>query len=146
MLAAVMVVSLTPPKSNAPIAVSATTLPALTSQLRGSATQDANQVATDRNDEQVRIGRIMMSRDNAPALVGSPNAVSAAPADPEALVVGQREPDDGERVYVLTTTHTYVVRWWQIDRVEAPDGSAVVNADGELLARFGDGEIDILVE
>lgn len=146
MLAAVMVVALSPPRSNAPTAVSATTLPALTVQLRSSAIQSTDRSAIARDSEPVRIGNNTMSRDNALALVGSPNAVSASPADPADLDVGQHAPDGAERVYVLTQSHTYVVRWSQVARLVAPDGSAVVTADGELLATFVGDELHILVD
>ena len=146
MLAAVMVVALTPPRSNAPTAVSATTLPALTVQLRSSAIQSTDRSATARDSESVRIGSNTMTRDNALALIGSPHAVSAAPVDPGALDVGKRLPEGSERVYVLTQSHTYAVLWSQIDRLAAPEGSAVVPVDGELLATFVDGELRTLVD
>lgn len=149
MLAAVMVVAVTPPRSDAPTAVSVTTLPALTVQLRSSAIQNAEQNATPRDSTHVRIGKSTTSRDNAQALVGSPNAVSAAPADPDTLDVGRRLPDADDRVYLLTHSHTYVLWWSQVDLLVAPDvpdGSAVVTMDGELLATFVDGELRILVD
>lgn len=145
MLAVVMVVALTPPRSDAPVAVSATTLPAMTSQLRGSAVQSSDQNQTARDSEQVRIGSNTMSRDNALTLVGAPNAVSAASANPSADV-GKRLPGDDERVYVLTRSHTYALWWSQVDRLVAPDGAIVVTADGELVAAFVDGELDVLVD
>lgn len=143
MLAVVMVVALTPPRSNAPVAVSATTLPAMTSQLRGSAVQSSDQNQTARDSEQVRIGSNTMSRDNALTLVGAPNAVSVASANAD---VGKRLPGDDERVYVLTRSHTYALWWSQVDRLVAPDGAIVVTADGELVAAFVDGELDVLVD
>lgn len=146
MLAAVMVVALTPPRSNAPTAVSATTLPALTVQLRSSAIQSTDQSATARDSESVRIRRNTMTLDNALALVGSPNAVSAAPSDHDTLDIGTRLPDATERVYVLTQSHTYALWWSQIDRLVAPDGSVVVTVDGELLATFVGSELRILVD
>lgn len=146
MIAAVMVVALTPPKSNAPSAVSATTLPALTVQMRSSATQGTDRVTSTRDADAVRIDRSTLSRDNAMSLVGSPNAVSTGPSDPLALDIGDHVPAATDEVYVLTQSHTYAVQWFEIDRLDAPDGSAVINADGELLAIFVAGELNILVE
>lgn len=146
MLAAVMVIAVTPPRSDAPVAITATTLPPLTVQLRSAAVQNNDQNVTTRESESVRIGRSTMSRDNDLALVGSPNAISAAPADPDALDIGLTLPEPDERVYVLTKSYTFVVRWSQTDRLVAPDGSAVVSEDGELLATFADGEFVILVD
>lgn len=146
MMVAVMVIAVTPPRSNAPTAVSVTTLPALTVQLRGSAVQSAEQAPTHRSTETVRIAQSTTNRDNALALVGSPNSVSATPADLEALDVGTRLPAASERVHLLTQSHTYVVRWSQIDRLVAPDGSVLVTVDGELVATFVDGVLRILVD
>ena len=84
-----------------------------------------------------------MSRDNALTLVGAPNAVSVASANAD---VGKRLPGDDERVYVLTRSHTYALWWSQVDRLVAPDGAIVVTADGELVAAFVDGELDVLVD
>lgn len=148
MLAAVMVVALTPPRSDAPNAVSATTLPAVTVQLRSAPAldPDPSSMARTTGTGSVVIDHNTMSRDNALALVGAPNAVSAAPAHPGALNVGRRLPDDVERVHLLTFSHTYSVVWSQIGRLQAPDGSVVVNAEGELIASFHDGELRILVD
>lgn len=146
MMAAVIVIALTPPKSDAPTAVSATTLPALTVQLRSESVQTVDRETMVREPETVRINRNSMSRDHALALVGSPNAVSAAPSDPETLDVAEQLPDDAARMYVLTTSHAYKVHWSQIDRIIAPDGSVVITADGALVATFVDGELRVLVE
>lgn len=146
MLAAVMVVALTPPRSSAPTAVSVTTLPPLTVQLRGAAVQNTEQTPIARDSDQVRIGQNSMSPNNGVALVGSPNAVSAAPADPDDLDISQRLPEPAERVYILTRSYTYVVEWSLVGRLLAPDGSAVANADGELVAIFADGALRIVVD
>ncbi len=141
MMAAVMVVALTPPRSAAPSAVSATTLPALTVQVRGTAIQGTDRVAVAQEADAVRIDRSTLTRDSALSLVGSPDAVSTAPSNLDALDVATRTPNSADVVYVLDRSHTYALDWSQIDRLGAPDGSVVVNADGELLATFVDGEL-----
>ncbi len=145
MMAAVMVVALTPPRSNAPSAVSATTLPALTVQIRGTATQGTDRVVVAQEADAVRVDRSTLTRDSALSLVGSPDAVSAAPSDTRALDVAERVPDAAETVFVLDRSSTYAVDWWQIDRLVAPDDSVVVNAEGELLATFVAGQLIVLV-
>ncbi len=144
MLAAVMVVALAPPKSNAPSAISATTLPALTVQMRSPSVQSGD--ATARGPETVRIGRTMVSRDDALPLVGSPNAISAGPSNTDVLDIADHEPENGDRIYVLTPSHTFGIRWSQIERIEAPDGSVVVDANGALLATFVSGELRVLLD
>ncbi|MFK7918678.1 MAG: hypothetical protein AB8G14_11405 [Ilumatobacter sp.] len=147
MLTAAMVVALTPPRSNAPTAVSATTMPAATVQLRSSAAQIDDADPTARDAEPVQLNRNTVTRNNALALVGSPNAISAAPtADPESSDVAEQLPGDSDPVYLLTNSHTYAMDWAQLDRIIAPDGSVVVTPDGGLLALFVNGELLLLVD
>lgn len=146
MMAVVMFVALTPPRSHAPTALSATTLPALSVQMRASATQSTDRETTARDTQSVRFGSTTISRGSAVALIGSPNAVSASPSDPWSLDVAQQLPDHGDRVFILTQSHTFAVRWSQIGQLIAPDGSAVITADGTLIANFVGGELRILVD
>lgn len=146
MLATVMVVALAPPRSDAPSAVSATTLPAIDVQLRGAVPSAAEQPTSDDETEAVHLGRHPMSRETSLALVGAPNAVSASPSETEGLHVGHQLPESRERVFVLTESYTYVLLWSQIDQLVAPDGAIVITDSGELLASFVDGVLVILVE
>ncbi|MEP1126441.1 MAG: hypothetical protein ABJH68_21360 [Ilumatobacter sp.] len=145
MMAAVMVVALTPPRATAPSAMSATTLPALTVQVRATATQGTDRATAAQDADAVRIDRSTLTRDSALSLVGSPGAVSAAPSDPSLLDVAERAPDGAETVYVISRSRTYSLDWSQIDRLVAPDGSVVVDADGQLLATFVAGQLIVLV-
>lgn len=147
MLTAVMVVALAPPRAGSPVAVSATTLPAATVQLRSSSAQVDDGDPSKRTTDIVQIDRNPVSRDNALALVGSPNAVSAAPtADPGSSRVAEQRPSPNEQVFLLTQSHTYALAWSELDRVGAPDGAVVVTADGGLLATFVNGELRLLVD
>lgn len=147
MLTAVMVVALAPPRADSPVAISATTLPPATVQLRSSSAQIDDGDTSERTGGIVQINRNTVSRDNALALVGSPNAVSAAPtADADSSRVAERRPAPQERVYLLTQSHTYALAWSELDRIGAPDGAVVVTADGGLLATFVDGELRFLVD
>jgi hypothetical protein len=144
LLVAVLVVALAPPRSSAPSAVSATTLPSATIELR-----TVGQVGQSPSTEQqiVRTQRSTMLGKNGLALVGAPNAVSAAPvgdAADFALAVGI--PDDSEQVIVITTSHAYDLPWGDIDDIAAPNGSIVMTRDGSLLATFVSGELRLLVD
>ncbi len=145
MLAAVMVIAVTPPRSNAPTALSATTLPPITVQLRPAAVQTEASTPV-RHTQPVGIGNSTMTVESSLALVGAPTALSSAPVDHDALAVGASVPAGDERVYVFTDSHTYSVWWSQLDRLVAPDGAVVVNADGELVATFSDDQLVVLVD
>ena len=145
LLAAVLVVALSPPRSSAPSAVSATTLPSATLELQRSVGQPGSD--TTRDQQLVRTQRTSITGENGLALVGAPNFVSAAPvgnADDMALAGGV--PADGERVIVLTTSHTYDVAWGDIPDLAAPDGSIVMTRTGSLVAIFVSGELRLLVD
>lgn len=142
LLAAVLFVALAPPRSSAPTAVSATTLPSATIELQAGASQSDQSPARD----QVRPNRSSVLSENGVALVGAPNAVSAAPiGDADDFAVASDVPDHDERVIVLTTSHAYDVSWGDIDDIAAPDGSIVMTRDGRLLATFVSGDLRLLV-
>ncbi|MGA9275864.1 hypothetical protein [Ilumatobacter sp.] len=141
LLAAVLVVALAPSRSSAPIAVSATTLPPASIELRVAPTE----VSTAR-DQNVLTFHNMTSPGRGIALLGAPNAVSAAPeGDANDLAVASALPDEADRVIVLTTSHAYTLRWGQIDDITAPNGSIVMTHDGSLVATFVSGELRLLV-
>ncbi len=141
LLAAVLVVALSPPRSSAPSAVSATTLPAATMELHSpGGLAVADQVT-------LRPQRSTLLSQNGLVMVGAPNAVSAAPVgEAEDFAIAGDLPDDAERVIVLTTSHTFDVRWGDIADVVAPDGSIVMTREGSLLAMFVSGELRLLVD
>ncbi len=152
LLAAVLVVAFSPPRSAAPSAVSATTLPAATIELQNPASNVTPLAVT--NDDAVTDGdvtrpqRSTVLSEHALALVGAPNAVSAAPiGNPEDFAVAGALPDDSERVVVLTSSHAYDVRWGDIDDIiAAPNGAIVMTRDGSLLAVYVSGELRTLVD
>jgi len=145
LLAAVLLVAVASPRSSAPSAVSATTLPSATLELQrnvGQADQD-----TTRDQQVVRTLRSSISGEQGLALAGAPNAVSAAPVgDAEEMALAGGLPVENERVIVLTTSHSYDVRWGDIAGLDAPDGSIVMTRGGSLLAIFVSGELRLLVE
>jgi hypothetical protein len=145
LLAVVLVVALSPMHSTSPTAISATTLPPAIVQLENSSSQIG--AAVEPTEGLVRMARNSVTRDNALALVGAPNAISAAPVgDAQDFDVASALPEPSERVIVLTRSHAYRVAWNDIDRIAAPDGSIVVTLDGALVAAFVSGELRLLVE
>lgn len=139
-LVAVMVVSITPRGSSSPSAVSATTIPPASVQLR-SVSQAAPTVET------VRIERRGLSKGPAVALTGAPNAISSAPTIGSAnLAVALRLPADESRVIILTNSFTYNVAWGELDQLVLPHGSIVITIDGELLATFVDEKLLLHVD
>lgn len=145
LLAAVLVVAVSPPRSSAPNAVSATTLPSATLELqRGVGNAEQN---STREQQIVRTQHSSLTGENGVALVGAPNAVSAAPVgNAEEMALAGDLPNDSERVIVLTSSHSYDVRWGDIPALAVPDGSIVMTRSGSLLALFVSGELRLLVE
>ena len=145
LLAAVLLVALSPPRSTAPSAISATTLPAATIELQRSAGESDSESAIEQ--ETVRPLRSTILSENGLALVGAPNAVSAAPVgNADDFALAGEIPADAERVVVLTASHAYDLRWGDIGDIAAPNGSIVMTRDGSLLAMFVSGELRLLVD
>lgn len=145
LLAAVLAIALAPSRTSAPIAVSASTLPPATIQLRSTPTQPA--VAPLIAEQSVLTLRNMMLPDHGVALAGAPNAISAAPVgDADDFALARGVPTATDRVIILTTSYAYDVRWGDIDRITAPDASIVMTRDGRLVATFVSGELRLLVD
>ena len=80
-------------------------------------------------------------------LTGAPAAVSAKHVtDPADLTLAPHSPDAPHTEVLLTRTHTFLVDWGDLNRIDAPDGAVVVSSDGHLLATFVSGEVRILVD
>ena len=140
-----LVVALSPPRSSAPSAVSATTLPSATIELQDAAGQIDQ---SRRRDQQiVRTQRSSILSENGLALVGAPNAVSAAPVgDADDFALAGDLPATASASSSSPTSHTYDLRWGDIDDIAAPNGSIVMTRDGSLLATFVSGELRLLVD
>ncbi|BAN01215.1 hypothetical protein [Ilumatobacter coccineus] len=139
-LVAVMVVSVTPRRTNSPSAVSATTIPAASVQLR-SVGQPVTTI------DSVRVEQRGLSNGPTVALAGAPNAISSAPtASPTGLAVASQIPHDDSRVIILTDSFTYDVAWGELERLVVPDGAIVITHEGELIATFVDDDLRLLVD
>jgi len=132
----VMVVTLTPTRSSSPTAMNATTIPAANVQL-----QDDDLAPRDSTARQA------IARDELFAFTATPNAVSAAPVgQTDELEVASRLPGDNDEVVVLTSSHTYLVAWRDLDRIEPPDGALVITRTGDLVASFIGGTLRMLID
>jgi hypothetical protein len=99
------------------------------------------------NDDTLRPQRSTILSENGLAMVGAPNAVSAAPVGKaEDFAIAGTLPDDSERVIVLTSSHAYDLRWGDIGDIAAPNGAIVMTRDGSLLAMFVSDELRLLVD
>lgn len=135
-----MVVAVTPKKSSAPSAVSATTTPPAVALIRTPAVVAIDTADAGLDDGMVRVGmHSATSGRPAAALVGAPNAISTAPtADPSSLSPATDRPRPDDRVLVLTAAFTYEVSWNSVADLWAPPGSIVITHSGELVATFDD--------
>jgi hypothetical protein len=151
---AMMVITLTPRRSPAPTAAMVTTIPPANVELQSDA---APTIAGDEparastgvetvGFEQVGIRGTPLAGDEIVALTAIPNAVSAAPIEEaDDIDMAGGEPRANDPVLLLTPSHTYRVRWADVERLHAPDGAIVITEDGGLVASFFDGEMAVLV-
>lgn len=145
LIAIVMVLALSPGSATLPTAISATTMPPAIVQFDSTSSQIG--ALSEPAQGLVRIARNSMTSDRALALVGAPNAISAAPVgEAHDFDIASTPPAPGDSVLVLTPTHAFQINWSDIDRIAAPDGSIVVTRDGALVATFVSGELRRLVE
>lgn len=139
-VAAIVVTSMPTPAS--PDAVAATTIPSV---VRGSEPQAA--ASRPVAPATVRLHQEGVTIDRTLALTGAPAAVSSKHVgDPATLDRAASAPPPDQQVILLTATHTYLIEWRDLERIEAPDGSAVVDIDGHLLAVFVADDLRILVD
>jgi hypothetical protein len=144
LLAAVMVIVLTPPRASAPTAITATTIASVSVRSPNAARFEGAEAS--RNSGIVRLNQSTMSVDRTLILSGTPNAVSAAPVDQSGnYEYAMRLPERDERVIVFDRSFVYEFSWSEIDRVGAPDGAVVVTLSGELIAVFVAGELELVV-
>lgn len=141
-LVAAIIISIdpTPPP---PDAVSATTI----AVIAATAQEREPSPAPEPEPAPVLLRQRGVTPDRSVTLTGAPAAVSAKHvADPADLDLAPHSPDDHHTVVLLTRTHTFLVDWGDLTRIDAPDGAVVVTSDGHLLATFVSGELRILVD
>ena len=131
-----IVVTATPRTSSQPSALSATTLPAF--------------ITTPPPTPSAAVSSRSRQADQ-PLLLASftpiPNEIASAPqliTDQPAVADDMPESDDA--VLVQTEDVTYHCTWADIQWLQMPDGSVVVDVHGDLVARVESGELIALVD
>lgn len=128
-----MLVIAAPRRGDAPVAISATTMPPFSLQQPASAAPatvsiDAGPLALAAGGERVAVASTF-----AAGLTGAPRSVAAP-------LLGDAGTGDGTGlVHLVTTSHVYHVALDDLERVIAPDGSLVIDGDGGVLGRFVGG-------
>jgi len=76
-----------------------------------------------------------------------PHTVSAGPQlDVDGTDIAAEQPDGDDVVFVRTGDVTYRLNWAHVPMLDAPDGSVVFDADGDLVAHVSGGELLSLVD
>ena len=130
---AAMIIAITPRRSSAPIALTATTTPRFL-----PATQISAELApaTD-NRQSIRLA----------SFSAMPNAIAAAPQfSLDGRQVTPQLPAPTELVLLRTEAVTYRLRWVDVPLLTVPDGSVVVDSQGDLVAHVSRGRLILLVD
>jgi len=132
-LVAAMIVAVTPRRSSAPIALTATTTPRFL-----PATQIRAEVAPAIDNRQsIRLA----------SFSAMPNAVASAPQfSLDGRQVTPQLPELTELVLLRTDAVTYRLRWVDVPLLTVPDGSVVVDSQGDLVAHVSRGRLILLVD
>lgn len=124
-----LVVAVTPRSSDAPVAVSATTMPATVRPQAAAPPSIAGQSQWLASFRPI------------------PNAVASDPQGARnGRDVAASVPDGDDIVLVVTAQVTYRVAWEDLVFLDVADGAVVVDRDGALVARIERGAIILLVE
>lgn len=144
---AALVIVMSPRPNSGSVAISATTTPI---------TQRATLVAPGSNSS---AGGAVTGIATGPSAVRTPaslllttvaampHTVSAAPQlDVDGTEIAAEHPGGDDAVFVRTGDVTYRLHWAQVPMLDAPDGSVVFDANGDLVAHVSGGELLSLVD
>ena len=143
---AAMVVVMTPRPDSGSVAISATTTP-ITQRAtiappgsissRGAATGIATRPSAARTSASPLLT----------TFAAIPHTVSAAPQlDVDGTDIALEQPDGDDIVFVRTGDVTYRLKWEQVPMLDAPDGSVLFDANGDLVAHVSGGALLSLVD
>jgi hypothetical protein len=140
MLIVAIVVSATPSQSDAPTALSATTTPIVAF----SATAFDERPSVDVAASTRTTTRHTVSPADALLLIrmtAIPNEIASAPQFTEKVPdVADHLPDPLDAVMVQTEDVTYHCTWGVVELLEMPDGTLILDDQGELVAHVDEGE------
>ncbi|NND75808.1 MAG: hypothetical protein HKN44_12460 [Ilumatobacter sp.] len=134
-MVAALVVAMTPQRSGSPLAVSATTGPAVSADGRGDAPDDA-----DRAARIASVKAIPNAIVDVPGTHGRPRPSTGVDQDATAVL-----PDLDDEVLVLTENVAYALPWSEVAWLEIDD-AVVVNSDGAIVARFEAGRLIVAAD
>lgn len=130
---AAMIVAVTPRGSSSPVAVSATTTP----RTRPTITRGAPAAPV------AAISRTQTAK--LVTLVAMPNVIASTPqVSLDGRSIAQLLPLPTEQVLVRTNAVTYQLRWGDVPLLGPPDGSVVINTNGDLVAHVSRGRLILL--
>ena len=141
---AAMVVAMTPRSASGPVALSSTTTP-ITVRAVVEPPSDATPVSSGAPS----MARMPIAAQTAlsTSFVAFPHAITPGPQfDVDGTQVAEAAPGDDDTVFVRTEAVTYQLSWDLAQQMDAPDGSVIFDADGELVARVSDGDLLSLVD
>ncbi|RLE26580.1 MAG: hypothetical protein DRJ50_00595 [Actinobacteria bacterium] len=131
-IVAAMVIAVTPRRSSAPIALTATTSPVFLSA--GPASAPSSPVADNR--QSIRLA----------SFSAMPNAITSAPQfSLDGREVTAHLPSPTELILLRTEAVTYQLRWVDVPLLVVPDGSVIVDSSGDLVAHVSRGRLVLLV-
>lgn len=137
---AAMVVAMTPRTSSGPVALSATTTP-ITARAVVAPPASNSTDSSEAAPVQVRPRTALLT-----SFAAFPHAVTPGPQlDIDGTDLAAAKPSDDEMVFLRTEAVTYQLSWDEAQRMTAPDGSVVFDADGDLVARMHEGDLVSLV-
>jgi hypothetical protein len=146
MMIVAIVVSATPSQSDAPTALSATTTPIVAF----SATALDERTSLDVASSARTTPRHTVSPADALLLIrmtAIPNEVASAPQfTRKAPDVAEQLPDSLDAVIVQTQDVTYHCTWGVVELLEMPDGTMILDDQGELVAHVDGGEFIALAQ
>lgn len=149
MMIVAIVVSATPSTSEAPMALSATTTPIIAFTATGlddidEATTNDEPFAhrsTTRNTVSVAQTLLLVS------MTAIPNDIASAPAFTDTSpAVAEELPESLDPVMIQTDDVTYHCTWGVVELLEMPDGTMILDDQGELVAHVDEGEFIALAD
>ena len=131
---AAMIIAITPRRSSAPLALTATTTPVLVSSSAQATTRASN---SPDNQQSFRLA----------SFSAMPNTIASTPQfSLDGRQVTKQLPHPTELVLLRTEAVTYQLRWVDVPLLSVPDGSVVVDAQGDLVAHVSRGRLVLLAD
>ena len=133
-MVAAMIIAVTPRRSSAPLALTATTTPVLVPSSAQATTRASNSPDTQQSFRLASFSAM-------------PNTIASTPQfSLDGRQVTQQLPHPTALVLLRTEAVTYQLRWVDVPLLSVPDGSVVVDAQGDLVAHVSRGRLVLLAD